>query len=267
MFRSFRKPKSLSINDVAILHNTWCGVTKKQDGLLVAIVGNGTTNTPVYQQNGEFVGCLTCYTPFKSIVYGEYIDNERYVLFESDLKTNLKRRVSFLKSLKFFEQVTINPYIFTKRPFDHVTMEGEGTVITSVYNYRLPVFKYKSCNTVDFYIKNNTCYCMISRQQYDQLDESMRDSSDTPKGSYFPFIFKIQSRFESTPELDDVVVECWLDVQANVWKCLRLRPDKTIEFKKFQTGPNNWDTCLTHYHLFHHPLTVDYIRKFINNNQ
>lgn len=277
IFRDFKKPKSLSINDVSILHNTWCGVTRKQDGLLVAMVCTDKnhdecddSNVSVYQQNGEFVERLKCHSPFKEIVYAEYIDKERYVLFECNLKMNLRRRVSFLQSLQFQGgAVSVNPYIFTRQPFDYLTMEGDGVVITSVYNYRLPIFKYKSCNTVDFYIKDNQCYCMISRQQYNQLDETWRDDSDQPSGSYFPFRFKLQSRFEPTGEvtIDDVVAECYLNIEANVWKCFRLRPDKTLEFQKSKTGPNNWDTCLVHYHLFHKPLTIEYIREFLKTKQ
>lgn len=270
LFRDFKKPKSLEINDVTHLHNTWCGVTVKQDGVLVALYYSGCNLVNVYQMNGTYVTSIPCYTPFEGVVFAEHVDNGMFVLFECNLKTNLRKREKFLNSLVFKENtVTVNKYIFTKTPF-HVKWneEDEGVIITSVYNHKLPVCKFKKINTVDFYIKNNQCYCMISKDQYFKLNESLKDASDAVDGAYFPFLFKLNPTFSQDDDgtLDDCVAECYLDTNTNTWKLFRVRQDKTDEFKKMKTGPNNWSTCLVHYHLFHAPLTLEFIQKFIENN-
>lgn len=268
LFREFKKPKSLKIKDIANVYGKWWGVTKKQDGLLVAMHYSGFNLVNVYQYNGKYVDTIPCATQFKEILFAELVD-ETYILFDCTLKANLKQRLKFLNSLAFKNNVTINRFTFTKNPFE-VKLNyalDEGIIMTSVYDKRSPVFKFKQMNTVDFYIKDNQCYCMISKDQYHKLSDELRDETDLVS-NYFPFKFKINSTFCQNVDhvVDNAVVECYFDVEGRVWKMFRPRPDKTFEFETQKTGPNNWFTALEHYHLFCKPLTIDYITNWIAEN-
>jgi len=229
----------------------------KKDGQVVAIDGDGYA----YAQSGETLCTVPRYENMDFIAYGEYVDNVIY-LFDTNQKLDYKTRYHQLKHLLIEDnsQIQLNPCVFTNNAFRHVrdyfnSSKMEGFILTPVYG-KLPVYKYKLINTVDFYIRNKTCYCLISQNQYHELKLELEPPTDD---NYFLIEFHPCSRYADDD--DECIVECiWKD---GLWYKYRNRHDKTLQYKKTGCGVNNYKICLDHYMNFLNPLTLDKIFSMI----
>jgi hypothetical protein len=268
LFRHFKKPFSLTAATVPTIHGLY-GVTKKRDGELVAINGDGYA----YDINEKRVCQVPTFPHMEFVAYGEYIkgdenkDDVIYLFETNSFRVDYTKRHDSLKKLVDNKILFLNNCVFTSYPFnyirDHYDSVDEGFILTRVHG-KSPVYKYKKSNdTVDFYIKDGKCWCLIARAQYDELNDTPPDTD----ANYFLVEFTPCSEYRG--EETDCVVECHWKEDANrdalstdkvgAWYGYRVRQDKTDQFKATGCGPNNWKTCMDHYENFLNPLTLEKI--------
>jgi len=254
MFRFFRKPVSLTVNDLQSIRGLY-GVTMKKDGQVVAINGDGYA----YAQSGDTLCTVPRYDEMEFIAYGEYVDNIIY-LFDTNQKLDYKTRYKNLEPLQDGEKILLNPCFFTSSPFVYVrrsfnTKTTEGFILTPVYG-KNPVFKYKLLNTVDFYIREKKCWCLISRNQYEEMK-----LLGAPNDEDNYFLIPFYPCTEYVGEEDECIVEClW---KNGKWYKYRDRTDKSIQYQKTGCGVNNYKICNDHYNNFLNPLTLDKLFSMI----
>ena len=170
LFRSFKKPFSLTAVTVPTIRGLY-GVTKKRDGELVAINGDGYA----YDINEKRVCQLPTFPHMEFVAYGEYIkgkeskDDVIYLFETNNFRVDYTKRHDSLKKLVDNKILFLNNCVFTSYPFnyirDHYDSVDEGFILTRVHG-KGPVYKYKKSNdTVDFYIKDGKCWCLIARSQ------------------------------------------------------------------------------------------------------
>lgn len=255
MFRYFRKPVSLTVKDLPSIRGLY-GVTMKKDGQVVAINGDGYA----YAQSGDTVCTVARHPDLDFTAYGEYVNDGGVIyLFDTNQKLDYKTRYRNLARL-VDKTMVLNPCVFTNDPFRHVrqhfnSQTTEGFILTPVHG-KQRVFKYKLLNTVDFFIRDRQCWCLISRNQYDTLGLT---GADNDQDDYF--LIPFHPCREYAGDDDQRVVEClWKDGQ---WYKYRDRPDKTTQYLKTGCGVNNYKICLDHYENFLNPLTLDKIFSMI----
>lgn len=260
MFKQFKKPISFTENDIYNIHHSLYGVTEKRDGILVALI-NHFHKISVYNYNQELVKEIHTRQNFHFTIYGEMVENQVIYIFDCNLPYDFFKRYSIISRLKI-PGCILNKCTFTFTPF-HILDENvaEGYILTPSTGNG-PIYKYKKEHTVDFAIYNKKCYCMISENQYNDLDaDDLTHFIYDKKSDYFLFEFYPCSEFNEDG-YEGQVVECIL--KDNKWYFFRQRPDKTKQLPN--QGPNNFKTCLDHYYQYGNKLTLKKILDLLNIN-
>lgn len=216
---------------------------------------------------------------------------ERLELLQKSIKSILsKKRKVIVKKFYFPEKgkratESVNEQVEqgTKRIYDlaRKVLEAkypykiDGIIFTPVEaRYKDPhmkIYKWKPPEetTIDFLIRRigNNQYQLfvgIHRDTFKRLKLTLPKNYrllfptiDIQKINYFPVPFYPKSHYENGKEpVDNVIAEFSFNKEANNWKIVRIREDRTAEYRKYgHPFGNDWETAMTNWEIITQPIT------------
>lgn len=273
MFRYFKKPLPLTREIVPSLKDKCVGVSRKCDGVLIAIKLFGA-NLVVFDINHHEITSFETKLKFKFIIYGEYYNGICYVFDISLVTLSYSHRYKILKNIVKNElQLKINPVIFGYNIFKFiknlpiVDFKTDGFIFTPDLGSISYKWKDRDHLTADLLVINCTCYAAINIRQFQNLPSILKIEENCDK-NYFPIKFKHVNNLYAykfgcnEDKYEGQIVECLF--RENCWIPVQIRKDKTEQMHSSNDfcGPNNWKTVTDIYEETLNPILYEELQNY-----